>query len=302
MRRLPHIIAALAIVAVACEELPEGILDQKQMTDLLVDIHKGESVAEMQRSIYGTDSMRKTLKQSILLAHNVTQEQLDSSFVWYGNHVEEYVEVYDAVILRLEEEKEQCRQAGLAAPVFAVGDSIDVWAGTHTYRLTADLGTSSIPFLIEPDENWEPGDNYTLQYKVINSRQSAPKINANIAVDYSDNVSEYRLTPTPTQGWNKVRLVLDSTRTATAIYGRIWFDLDSLDYIYLDSVSLVRTRCQRNTYRQRAGQRSSGTKSKPVTFPIENSNAEDTDASSSQQGQPILGSPLERQPLPHISK
>ena len=94
----------IALCSISCSKLPDNVLNKKDMTSLLVDIHKGESVVELQRGYFPSDSMIKMVKQSILQKHGVSQAQLDTSFVWYGNHIEDYIEIYDEVIANLEED------------------------------------------------------------------------------------------------------------------------------------------------------------------------------------------------------
>lgn len=243
-----------AVCTIGCTQLPDGVLDKKAMTDLLVDIHKGESVVEMQRGIYSGDSMKKIVKQSILLKHGVSQRQLDTSFVWYGNHIEDYLAIYEDVIQRLEDELKTTKGNRSQSPVFAEGDSIDIWPMPHTYKLSEKDVFQNIVFEVAKDDTWKNGDNYILQFKLINSRQRVPQVKAVIYAEYEDGRVEYR----PSSISNdrlKVRLVTDSTLQPTAVFGAISYQLEQGETVYLDSVSLVRTRNRKDTYFERNGQR-----------------------------------------------
>lgn len=245
----------MAFCIISCTKLPDGVLDKKEMTSLLVDIHKGESVVETQRGVYASDSMKKVVKQSILLKHGVTQAQLDTSFVWYGNHIEDYLSIYEDVIKHLEDDLKETKGNKSQTPVFAEGDSIDIWPMSHTYRLSDRDVLRNIVFEIPKDNTWQNGDNYNLQFKLINSRQQVPQIKATIYARYDDGRVEFRPSSALNNDWLKVRLVTDSTSQPSVIFGAISYQLEGGENIYLDSVSLVRTRNRRDTYFERNGQR-----------------------------------------------
>lgn len=249
------LIASIAFCSVGCNKLPDDVLDKKEMTALLVDIHKGESVVEMQRGYFPTDSMKKMVKQSVLLKHGVSQAQLDTSFVWYGNHIEDYIEIYDDVIANLEEELKSVKGRKGASPIFAEGDSIDIWPMSHTYKLAAQDSLHNIVFKIEKDSTWKHGDNYMLQFKLMNSRQNVPQIKAVIYADYDDGRVEFRPTSSVSHDWLKVRLVTDSLVKPSVVYGSISYQFEPGEVVYLDSISLVRTRNRKETYNERHAQR-----------------------------------------------
>lgn len=239
---------------IGCTKLPDGVLDKKEMAELLTDIHKGESVVEMQRGVYSGDSMKKVVKQSILLKHGVTQAQLDTSFVWYGNHIEDYLEIYEDVIKRLEDEQKTVKGNRSRTPVFAEGDSIDIWPLSHTYKLSDSDILQNINFEIARDSTWRNGDNYILQFKCLNTRQQVMQAEAVIYAVYDDGRVEFRPSSTM-NNWVKVRLVTDSMSQPISVFGSISYQFEPSENVYIDSVSLVRTRNRKDTYSERNGQR-----------------------------------------------
>lgn len=247
--------ASLALIgAASCKKVPDYVLDQDEMASLLIDIHKGESVIEYERSRYGTDSLKKLMKQSVYARHGVTAETVDTSFVWYGNHIEDYLKVYDVVIERLEDELAKSN-APAEAPVFAAGDSVDVWGDIHRYRLSGNQRLGYLSFDIKRDDNWDHGDNYHLQFKLINSKPQS-KFKYAIFARYDDGTVESKSSVTSSDGWSKMRLVTDSTKTAVGIFGYVYYDVAPGETVFLDSVALVRTRRQPSNYYQRNGLRS----------------------------------------------
>ena len=81
------------------------VLSEDDMIDLLTDIHKSEAIIEMSPQNYRGDSIKAVVRQSVFAKHNVTQEEFDSSIVWYGHNVGTYIKIYDGVIARLDDEE-----------------------------------------------------------------------------------------------------------------------------------------------------------------------------------------------------
>lgn len=244
-----------ALAVSSCKKLPDGVLDEKRMVALLVDIHKGEGLADMERSNYANDSVKKLLKQSIYLKHGVTAEEVDSSFVWYGKNLADYMNIYDKVVQELEAEINNDRAKGNMAPVFAEGDSIDIWNGAPSYRIDYRLPVENIVFNIENDANSKMGDNYTIQYKMLNKRDGGMKVKSALFVRYDDGLVEYRTNETGAEGWSKLKLVSDSTKNIDRIYGYLSFNPSQGEVVFLDSVGLVRTRAAARNYHERGNLR-----------------------------------------------
>ena len=120
------------------------------------------------------------------------------------------------------------------------------------FRSTSATPTRYIAFRLTPDDNWEKGDEYALAFKLINMRSDVKSL---LATDYTDGRSEYLSTTQSEDGWSRVTLRLDTARTAQAIYGFIEFNPASGEHIYVDSISLVRTRMNPNVYRSRNRQK-----------------------------------------------
>ncbi len=238
-------LAAMLMVAAAllgallggCRKQPDGVLSEEEMALVVADLHIADGVTSLNYSQYPTDSARQALKQSVLLAHGVSQQQLDTSFMWYGAHLDKYMDVCDRV-LEILEERQGNIAAGASAQIALAGDSVDLWPNARHMVGSPRMLSRILTFNVEPDTNWRPGDIYTLQYKVINARN---RVASRILADYSDGTTSYRDEPGTSQGMTTAKIQLDSTRTPERVYGYIILDPDRRDYFHLDSISLVRT-------------------------------------------------------------
>ncbi|MCM1448874.1 MAG: DUF4296 domain-containing protein [Clostridiales bacterium] len=242
----------LILVLAACSKTPGGVLPPDEMAQLLADVYRGESVIEFERNTYSNDSMKKVVKQSVLLAHDMTQEDFDSSMSWYGRNIEEYVKVCDQAVELLQEESNNIPDDPTGSnQILVAGDSAQVWSLPRFYHITSATPSRYLTFRLSPDDTWEAGDEYTLQFKLLNARS---EVNTAIAVDYDDNRTEFIRARQDQEGWFHNTLRLDSTRTARALYGYLLFNPAEGENIYLDSVSLVRTRVNDIRYRSRTRQ------------------------------------------------
>jgi len=78
----------------ACRK-PSWVLSEKQMEDLLFDIHLAD--AEISNSFidFRTEKQKQDLYASVFEKHKITQEQFDTSLVWYGKNLSKFLEIYD---------------------------------------------------------------------------------------------------------------------------------------------------------------------------------------------------------------
>ncbi len=246
---------AACLLLAGCSSRPGYVLSESKMSSVLADMHMAESVVEMSPSRFGNDSLKMLLKQSVYAAHGITQEDFDTSLVWYGHHMDKYIDVLDKEIALLEERDRkagaQAREAGMSM----AGDSVDLWSGSPYLVLSDRYPSMAVPFEVAIDDNCEPGDRYTWRIKVIDNER--PNINWIIAANYADSTIEVLTANTMLAGWNEVTFITDSTRTLTALRGQFLPVLeDNENTMYVDSIQLVRKRVDPDQYGRRYRQRS----------------------------------------------
>lgn len=245
--------AALLLIATSgCNSVPGYVIPPDSMAELLADIYTAESIVDINRTSYMTDSMKKVMKQSVYLKHGVTEQQVDTSFVWYGHHIEQYVEIYDKVIEILEKDVAQASATGTKFGI--AGDSVDTWQWSRHFDLTKLSPSRIVTFDLPKDENWQKGDVYAWAMKTINNRMP---LKWGISAEYPDGTVEYCQSDINGEGWNKLQYISDSTQIPLRIAGYVITTGNGReDNIYLDSISLIRDRIKPGIYHQRYRQRS----------------------------------------------
>lgn len=257
-RRLTQLFFACAAISVstACSRMPSYVISPDDMAELLADIHTGESIIEQNYSEFRSDSAKRALKMSVYNLHGVTPEQVDTSLMWYGHHLDKYNDVYDRTIEILEDRVAHVKTTAAMEAMAIAGDSVDVWNGAQHLTIASTSPTQYLSFALDRDENWEPGDVYAWRFKTINN---SGNLTLSVLVDYADGAVEHSFSTTAADGWHSVQLSTDSLREARRVYGFVRLLPPHNDgYLYIDSISLVRNRVSEATYVQRFRQRKYG--------------------------------------------
>jgi len=175
MRRLVYLILAfvsLSVVA-SCIDRPEIVLDESELVDVLVDVHRAEGLLEMQERHSShpdeNELYQKEVMAAVLQKHGVTREQYDSSLMWYAQHLKLLTRVYGHVDERLREEHDMWSLQATEMRDFAVseaGDSVELW--TMRNHLALDQRKlSEFRFWEYPsDSNFVNGDTLHWRFSV----------------------------------------------------------------------------------------------------------------------------------------
>lgn len=228
----------LCAIVSSCKKNPDNVLDREEMAQLMADIHTAEAVIDFNYSAFPNDSTRKMLKQSVYEAHGVSAETVDTSFVWYGNHIEEYIKVYDRTIELLHQRQSDYASAN-SAQIAIAGDSVAVWRGPERVLVSTEMPSRIITFSVSPDSTWRAGDIYTLMYKPVNAQSD---IEARLLVDYMGGLTHYANRSSTTRFPNQRQIQVDSTQTPIRVYGYLVMKPEPNVAFEVDSIVLTRQR------------------------------------------------------------
>ncbi len=243
MRRLFHLTAilpALPLLLAGCGKKDSMVLDTDDMASLMADIHIGEAVVDLNHNYFNNDSTKMLLKQSIYAAHGVTAEQVDSSYKWYGHHIEDYMEVYDKTIKILNERQGDLLSAS-NQKIAVAGDSVDIWPLSSRFEFSRRSASRLITFSIPADSTWRNHDVFTLRF---NMATASNPVTARMVMEYADGSSYYNLAAGKNKGIGEVSLRVDTTLFPVRIAGYIIARPDEKETVRIDSISLVRMRSE----------------------------------------------------------
>ena len=81
---------------------PRGVLSNREMRDLLYDLHRTDGALQVIGYNYGHNKELSAYYQSVLDKHGITQAQFDSSLVWFTDNPQIFNKIYPNVIARLQ--------------------------------------------------------------------------------------------------------------------------------------------------------------------------------------------------------
>ncbi len=99
------LLSTILIGMLSCQDHIETI-EKDKMVDIIVDLHVAEQLIK-RYDMSVQDSIKNLLQKSLLKVHNITQEQLDTNIYIYQYDVEGYKEISKAVVLKLEQLRDQ---------------------------------------------------------------------------------------------------------------------------------------------------------------------------------------------------
>ena len=253
-------VAALFIMC-GCSSQPYGVVSQSKMVELMADMHKAEAVIDMNSAQFNNDSLKKAMRQSVLMKHGVTQAQFDTTLVWYGHHAKQYDEMYEDVIALLDEEKQELsdvkgpvmREGMVMAKRYpSAGDSADVWSKRRVWVVSNEgCSDNTIFFDFKTQSDNQNGDRYNLSFKFTNSSNN--RLEVFLGADYYDGTLSYVYRESGTEGINRYTLQGDSTKKVRRVFGYIKAVPMGSEVCFIDSLQLLRTRfnsSQYNTFKQ----------------------------------------------------
>ena len=243
MKKLVYLIIALFVLA-ACSHDPDYVIGEKDMVDLLVDVHKAEAVIESNYNQYSSKADKKKLREAVFLKHGITQEQFDTNLVWYGHHIEDYMKIYEQVVERLKAENEEAKKLlaeDNSQTMSQPGDSVDVWKQRRAHVFDTRQASNLLTFDIAPDENFRTRDYFELRFKVLLLPKLSVKPQVYLAGRHINHDIVYNQLDIDREGWHSLPLQTDSAMALSRINGYIVLPMQTVPgTMYVDSLTLIR--------------------------------------------------------------
>jgi len=234
----------LFLFMVACSRAPRGIIPERKMRQLLVDMHLADAMISSDPYNFQSDDDKKSLYQSVFEKHRVTQAVYDSSLVWYGKNLDVYMQVYNMALVDVKKKIEEITVIEPENVLTPNADMFDIWSIGKYHEFFPSSLSNSLIFNFIPDEDYSFGSIFVLSLQVmglISGMQSpvevhlrAEQVDTTIMMNnklYNDGSCEMILRTLPV---HKVKRV----------YGYIRFNESAVPYhkIYLNDFSLMKYR------------------------------------------------------------
>ena len=156
-------VAILSCAFVSCSvDLPSYVISEGKMEQVLHDYHLAQGMAEAQGD--DPEKMRYMLVQKVFEKYGITEEQFDTSMVWYSGHASHLDKIYKNIEARYERES---REAGLNVSesdkyvrYTAEGDTANIWPGNDFFYVKGSRGENIYSLVIPADSTFKKGDTF----------------------------------------------------------------------------------------------------------------------------------------------
>lgn len=224
--------AIAAILLAGCRKRPEGVLSDKEMTELMADMQLAESYSDYEYSGPNLRDYRNGLAESVLLHHGVSREELDSTLSWYGKNLDDYSKLFEKVDKRIAEKRKASFKTD-GSDEEPEGDIL--WPYTEN-GVISNLGNSDGWVFSIPAPGLEKGDMLEWTMHIPQSAGFASVL----GVDYEDGTGE-AVTANISGGMSMdLRLQTDTGKTVGRIYGTMRLKDELKSAVFVDSIRLRR--------------------------------------------------------------
>ena len=189
----------------ACDNTPTGVISKGKMEDILFDFHIAQSM------IYDLDPNEQEDKSqeyidAVFRKYDVTQEQFDSSLVWYSRHTSEYHDIYKNIKDRYENLNSELQILNGNKDMMAVfstgGDTTNIWGAQKLIVLRNNDLLNKESFTIKADTSFHKADSYILMCKanlILESKNERKEyISIGMSIKYKDGTTIGKVCQTST--------------------------------------------------------------------------------------------------------
>ncbi|MCD8284920.1 MAG: DUF4296 domain-containing protein [Prevotellaceae bacterium] len=160
-------LSLIVFLAAACTVgVPHWVIPQGKMERILYDYHLAQGMAEASGgSDPSTD--RSVLVAQVFAKYGISEEDFDTSMVWYSAHSERLVEMYQHVDDRIQREAASLgvdAADDVYAHLTSYGDTALIWTTTNVCLRNTATGNLET-YTIHADSTFMPGDTYALRFK-----------------------------------------------------------------------------------------------------------------------------------------
>lgn len=163
------ILLSLILLCSCSPSRPRGIMSKQKMTDVLVDFHLAQGMAEAQGE--NADINRYKYIQAVFQKHRITEAEFDSSMIYYSGRAEEFVHIYDNVVTRVQAQAErmglelsQANQDKFAS-LTNEGDTANIWLGKDFACVVANPVQCVYSFTMKADTTFKAGDSFIWRFR-----------------------------------------------------------------------------------------------------------------------------------------
>lgn len=223
-----------------CGKVPSGVLSEKKMQAVLTDMQLAEAMINMKYDSFPDNMHKEALYQSVFEKHNITQAVYDSSLVWFGMNLHIYMEIYDRVLVDVNQRITDLGDVQANTGFNPLQDSLEIWPRPTSLRLHPQALFNGAIFEVIPETYYPSGSSFVLGmdvWGINNGMKSLPQLC--LAVDQRDTTLTVHYTISK-EGYQEFTLKSLPTKQIRRVYGYIRMDNQDATYskVFIDRLTL----------------------------------------------------------------
>lgn len=171
-----YLFLLLAVALTACSKTPSWVIPEKEMEQLLFDMHLAEAEIDNDYSEFNDSIRRSRLFEAVFQKHGVDRASFDTSLVWYAGHLDLYIAMYDRIAARYTTLNDTLN-ARLQVLNELEAKAKKLWAQDSLFILWPLAGDNAFYFQLDTSSYFAAGDMYELHLFALGVSDSLrPKI------------------------------------------------------------------------------------------------------------------------------
>lgn len=250
MNRLPQWVVCLLLGCClsACQvKRPKEVLTDSRMGEVLYDYHIAKAMGEEYAS---SENFKRVLYvEAVYRKHGITQEQFDSSMVWFSRHPAVLAKIYEKVNARLRATRDGVNHLIALREDKPIetqpGDSMEVWAWKPYYKLEGVPMANRLTFLLPADGNFENRDTlrWSLRLRMPHSSKRDEEVRPVMAMQmvYEKDTLISAFCVAERSGVQTLSLAADTLGAIKEVRGFVYLPAGSASAsLLVDRISLMR--------------------------------------------------------------
>ncbi len=154
-------------VIMSCKPtVPSEFISESEMEDLLYDYHLAEAMASQTKGDQNANVI--AYRAAVLKKYGVSQEEFDTSMVYYMRHTVRLHKIYQRISERMDNEAQELGATGSMGGIIvssANGDTADIWNGPRVLALIPNQPYNLYQFSLQADSSFRKGDGFIFSFR-----------------------------------------------------------------------------------------------------------------------------------------
>ena len=215
LRRRHIVFGFLLVLLSACTpKVPGEYIQPDDMEDILYDYFVSQGIAkeeDMENTSRVMDYRRKLYFEAVLKKYNLTQEEFDSSLVYYYTRSDRFVKIWKNVQERLGEAAMEYGASAGEVETYTTstltGDTANIWNGVISQLLIPYAPHNRLQYHLQADTAFRKGDSFILAWNSNFLYESGSKdAVAYMAVKYKNDSIVSTVTHFSVDGRTQIRI------------------------------------------------------------------------------------------------